>query len=281
MIRGTCTTAFVLAGALASGCRFDGNGLAAGSGDMPVDAPIASSIDAAVAITPDARPPSDAAPPPPMPGVVHAKWTNQPPTIDGQGGDFQAAGAIPYGFDIADGVVTDFLGGYTASQDSTFQILHDAANIYVFARVIDDSVQVDSQQTYDDDSVNLYLDVANDRSGAYGDDDHELIVAADASWWDFGPATSLPTVTAARVLTSTGWNVEFRIAKTGLFAPVGNAIGFDFALNDDDDGQGYDGYGLWYEKAGPRCADCCTGWSTAQAWCDTTMLGQLLLDPKP
>lgn len=280
MTRGNCTTALILIGALASGCRFDGNGLTAGSGsDMPVDAPVNTTVDARVVTTADARPPSDAAPPPPTPGVVHATWTNQPPTIDGQGTEYQAA--TPYSFDIADGVITDFLTGYTASQVSTFRILHDAANLYVFVHVVDDAVQTDSTQNYDDDSVNLYLDVANDRSGAYGDDDHELIISADATWWDFGPATTLPDLTAARELVPGGWNIEFRLSKTGLFATVGSAIGFDFGLNDDDDGQGYDGYGLWYEKAGPRCADCCTGWSTAQAWCDTTMLGQLMLDPKP
>lgn len=271
----------MLASALA-GCSFNGAGLTGGGPD-PVDARPGTTIDGRVVTTPDAAltSPDAMPPPPPMPGVVHATWTDHPPTIDGQGGEYTSAGAPTYRFDIADGAITDFLTGYTPSQVAQFQVLHDADNIYLFAHVIDDAVQTDSQQTYDDDSINLYLDVKNDRSGAYATDDHELIVSADATWWDYGPATALPDLTAARALTSTGWNVELRLSKTGLNATVGSAIGFDFGLNDDDDGMGYDGYGLWFERPGQRCADCCTGWSSAQAWCDTTMLGQLIFDPKP
>jgi hypothetical protein len=79
-----------------------------------------------------------------------------------------------------------------------------------------------------------------------------------------------------RLPTTEGFTVEVRIPRASL----GNAsrIGFAWGVYDDDGGGTAEGYGLHWMRQAPRCASCCASEARAQAWCDTTLLGELVFN---
>lgn len=162
-----------------------------------------------------------------------------------------------------------------------FAALHDATYLYFFAEVTDAVQQVDSGTSlWEDDGVAIYLDVLGDALGPPGADDHELLVRADGTWDDYG-TEGLPALgDVVDVADATGYRLEMRFRKDSLNAPVGDALGFDLLLTDDDGWQDdqLDAIGLWFTSARPTCATCCTAEAAPMPWCDTTMYGTLVLD---
>jgi endo-1,4-beta-xylanase len=61
-----------------------------------------------------------------------------------------------------------------ADLSATWRALSDAANLYLLVEVRDDAARNDSADAYQDDSVELYLDVGDDKTGAFGDDDFQF-----------------------------------------------------------------------------------------------------------
>jgi hypothetical protein len=84
-------------------------------------------------------------------------------------------------------------------------------------------------------------------------------------------------IDAVRLPTTEGFTVEVRIPRTA-FAPGATRIGFAWGVYDDDGGGTAEGYGLQWMRQAPRCATCCTAETHAQAWCDTTLLGELVFN---
>lgn len=265
-------------------CSFNGGGVGAddvadpdaAAGD---DTPDAAAIDAAPTI--DAAPPIDGPPADPA-GTLHAEDAIGAVTLDGNGAEFAAAGAATIAWDIQNGqrYLTTH-ASYSASARLELQAIHDASNLYFFARVIDPTLATDSgADVWNDDGVTIYLDVVNDALGPYAADDHELVIRADGVWADYGPIGTPATVTGVAAAQINGYTIELAIAKSSLSAPVGTTMGFD-ALITDDDGWGdsnLDAYSVWFISPRPPCAACCTAEGIAQPWCDTTTFGTLVLD---
>ena len=266
-------------------CSFDGGGIA--SDDV-------ADFDAAGDDAPDARPGRDGAPPdpdaeipidgpPPSPaGVLHAEDAPAVVTLDGEGTEFDGAGAATIAWDIEDGANYGTTHPtYTASARVELQALHDATNLYFFVRVVDAIEAIDSgDDIWDDDSVRIYLDAANDGLGPYAADDHEIVIRADGVWADYGPVGTSAALTGIAVAETDGFTLELQITKASLSAPPGTTLGFDLLLVDDD-GWGdmsLDAFSSWFIAPPPHCAACCTAEDTAQPWCDTSTFGSLILD---
>jgi hypothetical protein len=264
-------------------CSFDGGGLAADDG---------ANLDAAGDDAPDARPGVDGAPPdaeiaidgppPTVAGVLHAEDAPAVVTLDGERGEFDAAGAATIAWNIQDGANYGTThASYTASARVELQALHDTSNLYFFVRVDDAIEAIDSgTDIWDDDSVRIYLDVANDGLGPFAADDHEIVIRADGMWADYGPVGTSAELTGVAVAETGGYTLELRITKSSLSAPVGSTLGFDVLLVDDDGwgNMSLDGYSAWFVAPPPHCAACCTQETTAQPWCDTSTFGSLVLD---
>lgn len=148
------------------------------------------------------------------------------------------------------------------------KVLWDASYVYVLAVVTDDNKQNDSQNSYDDDAVEFYFDINNDKASTYGDND----VQYSFGWNDGTVVGALPSgrattgITYSSVSTTNGYVIEARIPWTTLqgSAVVGQKLGIDFMINDDDDGTSRDGKLSWNS-------------ATDEAWQDASLFGTAIL----
>ncbi len=133
------------------------------------------------------------------------------------------------------------------------KFLWDNDYLYVFATVTDDSQINDSQNSYEDDAVEIYIDINNDKAATYGAND----VQYTFGWDDGAVVGSLPSgrlttgITYAVLDTDDGYIIEARIPWTTTQGSpaVNQLIGIDFMINDDDNGTGRDGKLSWSATA--------------------------------
>jgi hypothetical protein len=275
--------------AAVAACSFDQYGTVGEGGDATVPFGAADAgprVDAAPG-TPDAALPPDAQ----TPAAGRIESTYRPGIeLDGYVSDW--AGVPRHRFDIAD--AQDYHQGhasYVPSAVLSFAAAHDDANIYFLLEVEDDvvvetpfdppAVPPESYRLTDDDSISLFIDGAGDRSGWYGIDDHELVVTANG-WYSDQSQPDAADVQGVPVRTPDGYLLELGVARASLGTDLlPDELGFSVAINDDD-GYGndwFDALGLWYWNTDDTCPGCCSGMAHAEAWCDTTTLGQLQLSP--
>ena len=137
-----------------------------------------------------------------------------------------------------------------ADLSGTFKAYWDNTYLYVLGDVNDDAKFNDSPESYFDDGIELYFDINNDKAAAYAAND----VAYNFGWNNgvivgTTPATGRSTagITYSVVDKPNGYVFEARIPWTTLQGtPVVNQlVGFDFHVNDDDNGAGRDGKLSW------------------------------------
>lgn len=263
---------------VAAGCSFDpraaggGGGGGDGDGDGSGADSGPSRPDGAVA-RPDAAAP-DAQPP--TTGLLTCSRTQVPPALDGAPmGPWEDATFIR--FAASDGeLVSDVHPNYAFDAAVSLACLHDDENVYFFADVEDSQVVVDSLSLREDDAVVIFLDGSGDRGGAYGEDDHALVVGAEAETWDYGPGDLIPT--GEVIGSDTGYRIEIALDKVAIASQLPGELGFNLALIDDD-GKGNDDrdvFALRHVPHPPACERCCDG--QAEPWCDTSQLGGLALE---
>lgn len=136
-----------------------------------------------------------------------------------------------------------------ADLSGTIKALWDDTYLYVLADVNDESLKNDSQSAYDDDAVEVYVDINNDKATTYGTND----VQYTFGWNDGTTVGSLPSgrsttgITYKAVAKTGGYVVEAAIPWTTLQkTPTADQyLGFDFMINDDDDGTARDAKLSW------------------------------------
>jgi hypothetical protein len=82
------------------------------------------------------------------------------------------------------GVVTN-----SADLSGNFKALWDNTYLYVLADITDDKLVNDSPNIYDDDGVEVYVDINNDKATTYGSND----VQYSFGWNDGTTVNSLPS----------------------------------------------------------------------------------------
>jgi len=181
--------------------------------------------------------------------------TSSPITIDGDLNEWGSA--LTY-------EVTHFARGSTENNIS-FKTLWDDNKLYVAFEVIDDSLISDSPELWKDDSVEVYIDGLNDKSGPYGSDDKQYIISINESIVDYGVGKTQKNFPLDIVEIGNGYIVEIAIpfSDIGITAIDNKIIGFDIGMNDDDDGESWDGQLIWY--------------AYTSGWNDTSIFGNLLL----
>ncbi len=263
-----------LCGLVASACSFDptaggggggGDGAAGGSDGAP------DRTDGARA-TPDGAPLDARAP---TTALVTCSRTEAAPELDGEAtGPWQAATFFDFAATDAE-LVADVHSGYDFDAEVSFACLHDDDNLYLFADVVDSRLVSNSLSLREDDGVVFFLDGSGDRDGDYGEDDHALVITAEAETWDYGPGDLVPT--GEVVGSDAGYRIEVALDKNAVASPLPGELGFNVAIIDDD-GMGNsdrDLFALRHVPEPPACDDCCDG--QAQPWCDTSVLGSLAL----
>lgn len=129
------------------------------------------------------------------------------------------------------------------------KMLWDDTYLYVMADVKDESKKNDSQNSYEDDAVEFYIDVNNDKATSYGTNDFQYTFG-----WNDGTSVgvlpagaSTTNITYKVVNTTNGYLVEGRIPWSTIKGTpkADQLIGIDFMINDDDDGSGRDAKLSW------------------------------------
>lgn len=142
------------------------------------------------------------------------------------------------------------VGNATSSSDFSayFKTLWDAENLYVLVNVTDDTKINDSDADYQDDAIEIYVDINNDKLTSYGPTDYQYTFAwnNNNSINANGPTTNFQFKI---VDTSNGYLLEVKMpwATLGLVEPKnGVLLGFDAHVHDDDDGGERDNKLAWF-----------------------------------
>ncbi|MFW6118793.1 MAG: sugar-binding protein [Planctomycetota bacterium] len=134
------------------------------------------------------------------------------------------------------------------SVEAKFDVVWNRSDLYMAIRVEDDNVVADSEQPWDDDGIEVYLDTKNDRQKEYNTDDKRLVISASGKVHQVG-LDNPENFTVALTKTADGYIVEvqFRMNSQGMGGRnrENDAFGFDVAVNDDDDGGPRDGQLVW------------------------------------
>ena len=134
--------------------------------------------------------------------------------------------------------------------DAYFEMMHDGDYLYVKITVGNEELENwfnDSTDVWEDDSVELYIDVGYDQLDSYGDDDYQRIFrfrdsAEDPTLDGYYSAGGLETdhVTSYRHENSAvsvyQQLYEIRVKLSSIGLEPGDTFGLEVASNDDDDG---------------------------------------------
>lgn len=142
-------------------------------------------------------------------------------------------------------------GGVAAPDlDATYKTMYDANNLYVLVNVIDDNLSNDGGNHWENDGVEIYIDLGNDKSGAYGANDFQYtFVYNNAPTVIANRPAALTGVVFAQSVTAQGYQMEIRFPWTTLGGvPAANdLIGFDVMINDEDAGGARDHRLAWHD----------------------------------
>ena len=195
--------------------------------------------------------------------------TRSPILIDGTV-DLHWSNAVVLPQSVANVLQTGIVN--TADLSGTFKALWDNNYLYVLGDVKDEVLNQDSPNSWDDDGVELYFDINNDKSGAYGANDAEYnFEYNNAGVVSANPGTrALTNINYVMVPKTGGYTFEVRIPWTTLQGTpvVGQLLGFDFHVNDDDDGDTRDSKLAWNA-------------TSDDAWQFTTSFGTAVLEDTP
>lgn len=174
-----------------------------------------------------------------------APKTNDAPTIDGT--PERLWEDVPA--ESCEHVVSGSRDG-PADVAADWRAVWDADAFYVFVAVTDDSLVNDSETTWKDDSVELYVDGDHSGGDAYDGDDYELMFDYEDPTVVTGvnSATDTAGMEFATTSASDGWTCEIALPleTIGVAPGYGEIFGLDVHVNDDDTGGERDGKLSWH-----------------------------------
>jgi hypothetical protein len=176
-------------------------------------------------------------------GAAVVPLTQEPVVIDG---DLDENWFFTEGIQLQN----DVIGGVTGFDDfsASVHLLYDLENLYLLFIVLDERRMADSTYSpWDDDSVEVFLDGANNRGLIYDFDDEQyvFVINSDDVWTQQGNSLD---VESATLETPYGYQMEVKIPwlNVGVIPFDGLEVGFDIHVNDDDDGGTRDTKLAWY-----------------------------------
>ncbi|WP_338399172.1 Ig-like domain-containing protein [Persicobacter psychrovividus] len=145
----------------------------------------------------------------------------------------------------------------------TFATLWDDQYLYVAIKVEDANLWNDSAEDYNDDATEVYIDGGFERSSSYDQNDRQFTKGYQSD--GLSGSTNNAGVMVAWAQVADGYTVEYAIpwSNIGQSAYNSKKIGFDIAVNDDDDGGPRDAQLMWM--------------GTDNNWSNTSQFGTLVL----
>ncbi|GFZ75564.1 endo-1,4-beta-xylanase A [Paenibacillus marchantiophytorum] len=148
-----------------------------------------------------------------------------------------------------------------------FRTMWDEHNLYFYA-VVKDSVLNDANvNTWEQDSVEIFVDQNNGKTENYQDDDGQYRVNFKNVKTVGGHATQNNYTTATKRMDG-GYVVEAAISLDSITPTAGTMIGFDLQVNNAQDSGSRDSVFSWNDPTG-------------QSYQNTSRFGVLTLQPKP
>jgi len=182
--------------------------------------------------------------------------------LDGQ---VKVDGKLDEPFWSLDKRVTKLVGGGPANNEATFDVAWNRGALYVAVKVKDAALKRDSKEPWHDDSVEIFIDALGNREKAYNADDRRIVIDVSGRMTVVGNSHH---IRKAVQKTGDGYVVEMSIMWWNLrVKPYGKVIGFDVAVNDDDDGGDRDSRVVWR--------------GTQDNETDPSQFGTLILEQKP
>jgi gliding motility-associated-like protein len=137
-----------------------------------------------------------------------------------------------------------------ADLSATYQTTRDANNLYVFVNVTDDVVEHNGINPWDNDGIELFIDMGNTKTSTYGANDYQYGFVTGSSMPIEYYHSATTGVTFAQGAMAGGYTMEISIPWTTLGgAPAdGDFIGFDIGVNDNDDGGARDSKISWTDS---------------------------------
>ena len=166
-------------------------------------------------------------------------------------------------FSLTHFVINNASSTITATAKATW----DASKLELVVNVKDATPFDDSVNNWEDDSIEIYLDMNHAKTTAYQADDFQIVVPRAA-----GALSGIGTFTAAAISVvrsevAGGYVLDVSIpwsSLNGLGSQLGKTIGFDLAINDDLNGGTRDAQLMLY--------------GTDQAFTNTSVFGDLTLN---
>jgi endo-1,4-beta-xylanase len=119
--------------------------------------------------------------------------------------------------------------------NGTAKALWDDKNLYVLFKVSDKQLDKGSQNPWEQDSIEVFIDENNEKTSFYQDDDGQYRVNYDNET-SFNPAGISDGFESAVVVSGTNYIVEVKIPFRKVTPKEGMEIGFDVQINDGRDG---------------------------------------------
>ena len=141
------------------------------------------------------------------------------------------------------------------SVSATYKAMWDNENLYVFVQVTDEARQSDSPDFTQDDSIEIFIDADNSKTGDYDDNDYHFYF----KWNGENPVIGLANgkkvpdgikykLASLNINKNYNLEVKFPWAVIGTRAYPNAKIGFDVHVNDDDDGGDRDCKVTWCDR---------------------------------
>jgi hypothetical protein len=175
------------------------------------------------------------------------KKTSQAPVIDGNAEDLWSdAQKCKIGNVIYSPVSSnEDLSAY-------YKAMWDAENLYLIVDVNDDVLKNDSDDFYQDDAIEVFIDPDNSKSGSYDENDGQYYF----DWHKTNPSMgqfqhgNTAGIEFAIVTTDKGYcaEIKFPWSTLGTKPAAGVKIGLDIHVDDDDDGGDRDTKLTWRDK---------------------------------
>ena len=139
--------------------------------------------------------------------------------------------------------VEKLVGGKASNNEATFDVAWSRGGLYVAVKVKDAALKRDSKEPWHDDSIEIFLDALGNREKQYNADDRRIVIDVAGRAEVVGRRHS---VGKAVRKTADGYVAEVSLSWWSLrVKPYGKVIGFDVAVNDDDDGGERDSRLVW------------------------------------
>ncbi len=138
------------------------------------------------------------------------------------------------------------------------RVMWDAQNLYVLIDVTDPHLDKKSEQTHEQDSVEIFIDELNEKADAFDDNDKQYRINYENEQSFNGETCKAENIESKVTVTDKGYLIEAAIKWTTLEPAAGRMIGIDLQINDGKDGARI-GTANWYDATG-------NGWSNPSVY---------------